>query len=263
MVSRYWVINNSERALLSQKLQQAVVRWQENWFRANLTSTVRLLANVGEIATQMYRWQSGTTRQGLTVALGVPIDADWGVGFAIAGLAEPSPTTVRGDTARQVETAVLRGLISAVLVETGRLAADDPITWSGDSVDAETVDVTGGFVAAEYQISGSHAAISLLLNPETTAAYVETLSPPVRHNGGLVPIRRALDSETLSLDVIVGEAELLLQELAGLTVGDVLRLDRRIDEPLQLTLDGSNPVSAGHLGKAGTQKAVQLLLATH
>jgi len=260
-IARFWLLNESERRLLSRKLQDAIRRWHDEWFRDGIASSVTL-AGAADIPRRDYRWVSGTAERGLTVAVGVSADADWGLGFAFTGLSEVDARSLAGDIARELELEALRALVRALLIESARVDAGGPFTW-GDPDDGEGFDSNRGFVAAQYQIAGGHAALSVVLYPETTAAYLAALEKPAKPARAVVPARRAIESQPVSIEVVVGEAELLLREVGTLAVGDVVRLDRNIAEPLQLVVTGGETLGAGYLGTAGDRKAVQLLSAHH
>ena len=72
------------------------------------------------------------------------------------------------------------------------------------------------------------------------------------------PVSRALQAQVVELDGIVGEAELAVEELSTLAVGDVIRLNRKISEPLQVRLGGGAVVCAARLGSLKGRTAVQL-----
>lgn len=261
-VTRFCLLNDTERKLLARKLQQAVANWQGDWFSADVPSSTAL-ANLVDNPVSRYRWMRGSTPRGLSAAVGVPVDADWGLGFALTALANTAANSAGGDIARALEIELLRGLIRALLMESGRADPLDPVTWSDGIDDDDSFDAVRGFVCAEYQLRGSHAGLVMMLYPETTSAYLATLERAVKPAGAMVPAGHALESQPVRVEVVAGEAELLLQELATLAVGDVVRLDRNIAQPLQLVISGGEAISAAHLGAAGDQKAVQLSSSRH
>ncbi|MCK7581338.1 MAG: FliM/FliN family flagellar motor switch protein [Chromatiales bacterium] len=58
----------------------------------------------------------------------------------------------------------------------------------------------------------------------------------------LVSLREGLEAESVVVEVVVGSAELTLTELQSLSLGDVLRLDRGLKEPLTVLFDGGRQV---------------------
>lgn len=258
----FWLASRSEQKWLTRKLQQAAASWCDHWSRENLPLTVDLLGSASDIPVRMYRWQQGTTQDGLSVAVGVPIDTDWGLRFVLTGLAYDEVGAVRGAAACEIETAVLRGFVCTLLVQSGALTTETPIVWRTELPDAGALDSTRGFVAAECRIPGSHTALSVVLFPETTRAYLADLTISAQHSKIAVrSLRQAVESQTINVEVIAGQAELLLQEIAALSVGDVLRLNRKIDEPLRVVIADSDLPVTGYLGMTGTRKAIQLISA--
>lgn len=70
-------------------------------------------------------------------------------------------------------------------------------------------------------------------------------------------IRKKLDKVHLDINVVLGSASLNVKELLNLGVGDVLPLDKRISEPVEVVL-GSEPKFLGIPGSSGGRMAVQI-----
>jgi hypothetical protein len=83
--------------------------------------------------------------------------------------------------------------------------------------------------------------------PAGTAAAV----PPAR-------LDAVLAAHALRVDVTLGEAEVEVGLLQGLRVGDVLQLERRLDQPAQLRLGGEQIVCKAFPGQQDGQLAVEL-----
>jgi flagellar motor switch/type III secretory pathway protein FliN len=101
----------------------------------------------------------------------------------------------------------------------------------------------------------------VVLSPQLVAAAL----PKAHTRAGREPMAQrlgALQSAPVGLDAVVGCAEIELGELARLAAGDVIVLDRRLDEPLALQL-GAQPVARIHLGTATGGKAVQVVARDH
>lgn len=65
----------------------------------------------------------------------------------------------------------------------------------------------------------------------------------------------AMGRQPVNLHLTLGEAELTLAELNQLCVGDVIRLDQRLEEPLFLRVADANSQIAGRLGRKGDHYA--------
>ncbi|MBC8731554.1 FliM/FliN family flagellar motor switch protein [Paraburkholderia sp. UCT2] len=73
----------------------------------------------------------------------------------------------------------------------------------------------------------------------------------------------AVESSRVSLWAMLGQCELSVPQLATLAVGDVIRLDRTISEPIPLLLAQSDcgrltPIAAGTPGQHGGKLSIQL-----
>jgi hypothetical protein len=76
-----------------------------------------------------------------------------------------------------------------------------------------------------------------------------------------VPLESAMGGARLRLDVMLGSVELELPRILQLRAGDVLRLPRRLDEPLVVACAG-RPLAHAVLGERQGRRSVQLLAAT-
>lgn len=257
-ITHFCLLNQTESKLLSRKLHDALRRWQLDWLRLSASPKIALVQTTA-IEAASYRWIRGTTPHGLTVAIGMPRAANWSLAPVLITDVVEAAAEPAGDIARDVEAEVLRDLAQTVLGETGRVPAGDPIEWGDGREEHDTLDSARGFTAAECHIPGSHAALLVVLYPSTTAAFLAELPRTTRRGGDLVPARRAIESQRVRLDVVLGQTELLLPEVAMLAVGDVLRLDCNIAEPLQVVVSEGETLSGAHLGVVGDRKAIQLL----
>lgn len=77
--------------------------------------------------------------------------------------------------------------------------------------------------------------------------------------GALEQRSRAMRSESVVLDAIAGEAEVAVEDVTTLAVGDVLKLDRAISEPLQVRMRGGGAVCSARLGALQGRAALQLI----
>jgi len=73
----------------------------------------------------------------------------------------------------------------------------------------------------------------------------------------LVPNFNMLKHVNVALEVKVGEATLTVAELFALKAGSVLTLDRAVDEPVDILLNGKT-VASGHLAVSGDNLGVRI-----
>jgi hypothetical protein len=112
------------------------------------------------------------------------------------------------------------------------------------------------FARCEWQL-GDDFMLHIVLWPATVAY---SLAPPTPAAGSerVAPLSRALERQLVRLDALAGEAEIAFQELATLAPGDVLRLDRRLSEPVEVRVQSGGPVCNARLGTSRGRLALQL-----
>lgn len=75
----------------------------------------------------------------------------------------------------------------------------------------------------------------------------------------LIPIRRAIADTNVSLSAIVGSAEIALPDLRRLAPGDVIVLNRPLDQPLDLVATGSGArIACAKLVDAASPRSLRL-----
>lgn len=75
------------------------------------------------------------------------------------------------------------------------------------------------------------------------------LPEPSLTTGGLIKPREAIGNQRLSFEIHLGSAELTLGAIGKLAVGDVIRLDKDLQDPLNLVCGQSPLRFTGYLGK--------------
>ena len=105
-------------------------------------------------------------------------------------------------------------------------------------------------------VLGGHACEILFALP---AAWLPAVAVAKSRLPAPVPRSTALGKLEVHLQVEAGRSEVALGNLLMLAVGDVIRLDRSIDAPLQVFAPGGEHVFDGYLGKRGERKALELV----
>ena len=123
-----------------------------------------------------------------------------------------------------------------------------------------SVDVEGpgrGCLVANVTL-GAEVSLELVLGRPLLARWTEGAAFEPGQSVPLVSVREGLEAESVAVEVVVGVAELSLAELQSLSVGDVLRLDRGLKDPLMVLFDDGQRVCGAHLGAVRGRRAVQL-----
>lgn len=116
-----------------------------------------------------------------------------------------------------------------------------------------------GFLSFACSFEDSSAEIQIVGWPAWVASFGYSPSQINRKSEPLVPVANALGSESVLVSAIVGEAELPIGEFARLAVGDVLVVERLLEEPLAVQIDGGDVFAGGHLCAVDGMKAIELL----
>lgn len=83
--------------------------------------------------------------------------------------------------------------------------------------------------------------------------------PPSDASRPLIPIRRAIADTKVSLSAIVGSAEIALPDVRRLARGDVILLNRPLDQPLDLVANGSGArIACAELVDAASPRSLRL-----
>jgi hypothetical protein len=88
-------------------------------------------------------------------------------------------------------------------------------------------------------------------------ALADRLAPPIKHDvTRLVPRHAALGSVPLQVRAVIDFGSMNLAHLSDLSVGEILIGDRKLDEPLEIQVEGKGAVASGYLRRLGELRAV-------
>jgi len=117
----------------------------------------------------------------------------------------------------------------------------------------------GEWVSFKLGMAGKDFATVALRTGSLVSKVKGLYRPNERDDDKPVSRLAALRSVTLVTEGILGRAELTLDDIGDLAVGDVVILDRPIDDPVQLRiLTTGQIVREGHLIRTGNHVAIQL-----
>ncbi len=241
---RLW--GDSAKAELCRVLREPLAAWGEAWLSRHTLSTVVVVPNVslpddGDMA------HAGSGGHWVAIRR---LEADWRPAAAAVfggedglGGAQSSPVT------RSVLLDAGRDLIERLAHAAGVTAAAGGEAALDCQPDSGALRVEARFGALCLIIDIGGDAVAAL-----TAKRVRPASAQVRldrREAGIV-------TGQVTLEAWVGGAELTVGELAGLEVGDVIRLDSLPTAPLSLRTRSGAVVARGHLGLKDGHKALQL-----
>lgn len=261
--ARYCLYTEAELDALGTRVDQVLAAWAREWL-AGFTCAIDVCTPLTDLAigNDDERWVIANRGDG-PLMLAVRSAPTWvqDVSMLLTGLS--SDTTggnVASSISQRLAETLLRSFTTALLSGTGPAIDPASVSW-GDRLPAlQEISWPGsGWIMLSCQ-PGPAGSLLFLLSPDLAAAFIGIERQ--RHKSeptGTVPIRRAIEQNSVTLDVIAGNAELTLSDLQTLQVGDVVRLDRKLHELLRIGVVDGESVCSGHLGAVKGSKAVQLL----
>lgn len=258
-VRRFVLLGRSDSELLRKRFGTAVASWQKEWCADDATTADIVLLDAQAGVPMGIQWHTGSLDAEATVSVGVAERGSAALMAALVGSAAVAPKNARpdGDIMKDVKHAALRSLAAALFDQSTISGRSRPVRWSTEEPGAQMWEGIKGFVVARCRLND--VEIYLVSYPSVTNAFLG-INPATskRRLGNLASRQSALTSQTAHVEVCAGDAELALPELATLTVGDVITLDRRLQDPALVKFGNGTVICAGYLGTQGERKAVQL-----
>ncbi len=256
------MVNQSQRTLMLSQLRVCLDRWQQKWWAAEAPE----LTLVGLDATHFPEPNAAGWYVSMHSDQNHPVAA---IPAPLSGLLANSllAGVVDADVSPRPMTvlAILEGQAWIDLLNIIRDSAlgagqDRPVAASRtDDFNLSAIrQAYDGLQCIECRV-GDQRLFCIYLWPEAVESWFKEIKPftETRRN----PIARlsdAVESEKVSLNVQVGRAEITVEELTALSIGHVIRLNRKLDKPVDVHVGENNPVCRGYLGAQGHHIAVKL-----
>ncbi|MGD8911373.1 MAG: FliM/FliN family flagellar motor C-terminal domain-containing protein [Candidatus Thiodiazotropha sp.] len=114
-----------------------------------------------------------------------------------------------------------------------------------------------GAVVIGFRVSS--LSFNCVVSPLTVERYLDGLDTSCqKSNRKLIPLQAALGNQKLNARVSIGSAVLSLGELATIRVGDVVTLDKHINEPAAMRLGDNCDGCEGFIGTKGNALAFRI-----
>ncbi len=249
-VRPYLVLGDSDHRFLVERIDAALAAWRKDWLPENAPEF--RLAPVSQPKAE--RWLAAEAGEGRRVLLGC--SSGW-IAEVGALLTARAPNAAAGipELAARVGETMLKELALGIFRSCSGVEPAKP-QW-GNEAPPETWRSPGaGGAIYSCELSPDFSLV-VALSPKLVAASLPKAQRASREP--LVAVRRAVEPCAVMVEAVVGETEIELGELSQLAAGDVIVLDRELDDPLLLRLDIGDPVGQIHLGTAGGKKAVQVV----
>jgi hypothetical protein len=255
----YKLVNRTERGILAARLTEGLRRWNSRYAPDDAGVTCELVFRDEDTAQipKRLEWILATRQSAPLLAVGLPDDWPRGLSRHVIGKSvalDPAGLQLM----RELGVGLLEELGQSVLdaVPATHPAESSPV-WSR----ATSPAFAGGPADAQvfgYCRLGDSLDLVITIWPDTVQRWLAVEVPRRVAAAPVEPLSGALQARVVVLDGIAGEAELALEELTTLAVGDVIRLNRKISEPLQLRVRGGGVVCAARLGSTTGRTALQL-----
>lgn len=226
--------------VVREMLEQAVAGWTERWFVGAYASiaAARVVAadprGANDEGWRVYRHSVGirVTRPALARMVEKALD--------LAG-PPPSPPS-------EADTYLLAGLERKILQDLTE-AIEQAFGLPGDlSPDPRKIaDPFAGAGGLAVSLADPAGRDILTLGLPAAAAWTRLktrLAPPRRRTERFEPLARPLGAVDVGIEAVIGGVELTLAELNDLAAGDVLILDRRLDQPVDVAGVASGAIVA-------------------
>lgn len=244
------LVNRSESHQLRDRLQQDMSRWATEWLVGESGVQVTVATDVAPDMLHLTEWRVRRRDDGGGAAMGV-VTGDLSFRRRLMGMTDAGLGNADDPVLRALEEAARDAALTALLGAADGKPGELPVP-------AEYQATGSGYVFARCRIDDT-LDVLVLLWPHSVRTWLDGRAPGLI-NSGQDPVSRldALDLQTIAIDVVVGEAEIVFDEFRSLCEGFVIKLDRRLDQPLRVRLVGDGVLCAGHLGLNGDKRAVQV-----
>ncbi|MFA5599810.1 MAG: FliM/FliN family flagellar motor switch protein [Phenylobacterium sp.] len=239
----------ADRPIVRDRVGEAVQAWSSKWF-----SGVKLAPSRWEtVRSGLWAQLSEHGRvRGKTVGLSC---SDRGAMCLVAALLDAEPAELTPTEAdRRIIEAFLEEALDDLLraLETALGSGAETDTVRGSRKDPRASGVRIGVGEAGGVLFWLGLPLSAVL-PLCEAS----LPPPPAASQELDTRLGAVAGQEVSLQAILGSVKLQLGELGGLATGDVLILDRPLDEPFDVTI-GATPLAGATLTQSDGWRAISL-----
>jgi flagellar motor switch/type III secretory pathway protein FliN len=258
MIRPYLLFGGTELNRLEQTLALVTAAWAERWLSAGSAEVrAEMLGAEAERNGDWLALKSGAS----AVYLKRPVGIYKALALAMFGDVAKAPGL------SDAPSPMVAGTLASALQDLGAavLAALNPAKESPDVLSiaapppAETWDPGAG--ALMIRIECKPLQLRLLLPGSLSAAYLRG-AETARASPSAAPLENPLSmlaTRSVRVAAQLGEAEIDIGTLQSLAVGDVIKLDTRVDQPAQLLSADGTPLCHGYLGTRDGYKSLQLI----
>jgi len=243
-----WLPKNAlEQCSPEPVLVRALEHWRAHWLATAEVSIAPIYQDNCPLLPSSMKWRSTPD-----VSLAWREGAQWTLAGAMLGQALAPASLLPTD--RQLLGAIAENAIDDLVRRFGALAGEDTDVETRGSAPVDLNACSWW----EISLGAGKPIFKLALAPERLVQLMkQDLGASERPVLG--SIRRGLGGQTVSLAAELGRCRLSLADLRELGVGDVLVLETKADQPVQLAVDGRSTPFRANL-EAGDDGAAKLIL---
>lgn len=250
------LLGRTDRAELIERLRAAFTRWQNEWCAETHEPDV-VLEDESDFALPACRWRTGALASGVKASVGFTPAQSHAFMSMLVGELPPDARIESAPSGLEAELSTSAVDALAAMLLDGREPVTAQIQWDAKEPKVEPLGYRCGVVSARCRLAALE--MFMVLNPPLTAHYLSSKSKEIpRSRPPLMAVRQALADHRMFVEVSAGSAGLTLAELKSIAVGDVIMLDRRLDNPMSISIADGATCSGGYLGLSAGSKAVQL-----
>jgi flagellar motor switch/type III secretory pathway protein FliN len=247
-------LGTSRRQRLQQALQQAIDEWRQQWsgsthgaFEVDVAEALCRRPAVSGGRALAFAASAGADR---LLAMTVPVETQ----HELVGV--PSPRTAV-DGAGETASAVLEEALRALCLRLTHAKAAERVNVA--TLPAEKLPQTWGQYGLTITVkaAGGRALMRARLFPELLMAMLP--SQIVKPTEPLSSRRSAIGIEPVAVQAWLGEAEVSLDELAKLQIGDVIVLEATVSSAGHLALPDGRELAQIRLGSTAGKRAVSVV----
>jgi len=253
-VREYVFHSTSTLTLLREKIEEAVGEWQADWGVHTTSLDIEVIRSWEEDLAKIHWQQEYLREHSLWFGWsGAHVDeliwrAMFSSGHApVKGYAEKTVSASAARRAWEELLARVSGLFG--FVQTDKSDMCDSL------IEKECSRYASGFIVVHIRFAD--IALSCLLDVDA----VLKLCPMNRLKDAVLPpvaIGTLFKSEPVSLHVELGNAQVDIVNLLELRIGDVLRLEKKADDPLHICGPDGSAMLLGHLGSRQGNMAIEV-----
>ena len=231
--------------------------WLERWTAQGVsenTTEVRLLNVAVAPAQNWIHLASDINHQ-----LGIQLEGDWVRALPriiYGGVCGDSQLNQSGSLEKELFDSMLADLATR-FVHQSELTDGLSQTLTTTEISTEVNRPGAGFMMVRVSVTTDHH-IWLMMSPQYVEPILEVSDRKVSQSVTVSPVL-AIGNRRVTLELAVGTGELTIEELSSLAVGDVIPLDRKLNEEINVCIASDMPFCRGYMGVKQGRVAVQLL----